>query len=184
MSAPAPSINDMVQQSIQVVSKPSVQTFEQFESKGTMKEAAIFVAVGAAISGVLGLFSGGLTGLIGNVVVALVGFFAFVYAVHLVGQNQGGTGTLDQVAYSFALFWVPVNVLGTVVALVLTITVVGLLLLPAVGLLVIALNVYFAYLAVQSSMNLTESSKIWITLVAAAIISFVVNIVVSGIFRT
>ena len=182
MSAPAPSIGDMVQQSIQVISKPSVQAFEQFENKGTVREAAIYVAVGAAISGVLSLFGSGISGLISSVITALLGFFVFTYAVHLIGKNQGGTGTFDQVAYSFALFMAPVSVLTNVIVLVLTVTIVGLLLVPAVGLLALALNVYFAYLAVQSSMNLTESGKIWITLIAAAVISFVVSLVIAGIF--
>ena len=57
------SIGDMLNQSMTVLTKPSVQTFEQFERRGGQREALIYVGVAAAVGGVLsalfGIFSGG-----------------------------------------------------------------------------------------------------------------------------
>jgi hypothetical protein len=184
MSAPsAPTIPEMFNQSIQVISKPSVAQFEELENKGTMREAIIYVAVGAAISGVLGLGSG-ISGLLANVISALAGFFVFTYVVHAFGKSQGGTGTLDQVAYTFSLFWVPLNVALALVTLVLILTLIGIFLLPLLAIAALAANVYFAYLAVQSSMNLTESNKIWLTLVVAFVATLVVSFIITGLFGT
>jgi Yip1 domain len=184
MSAPsAPSIPEMFNQSIQVITKPSVVQFEELENKGTMREAIIYVAIGAAISGLFGL-GNGVSGLLANVISALVGFFVFTYVVHAFGKSQGGTGTLDQVAYTFSLFWVPLNIAFALLSLVLIITLIGILLLPLVGILAIAANVYFAYLAVQSSMNMTDTGKVWLTLVVAFVATLVVTFVITGIFGT
>ena len=182
MSAPsAPSIPEMFNQSIKILSKPSVQTFEEFENKGTLREALIYIAIAAAISGLLGL-GNGIGGLIANVITALVGFVVFTYIVHAFGKSQGGTGTLDQVAYTFSLFWAPVTVGFSLLSLVLIITLIGIFLLPLLGILAIVANVYFAYLAVQSSMNMTDTSKVWLTIIVAAVGTLAVSLVVSGIF--
>lgn len=182
MSAPsAPSIPEMFNQSIKVLSKPSVQTFEEFENKGTMREALIYVAIAAAVSGLLGLGSG-IGGLISNVIVAVAGFLVFTYIVQVFGKSQGGTGTLDQVAYTFSLFWAPLTVAFSLASLVLLITLVGIFLIPLLAIAAIVANVYFGWLGVQSSMNLTDTGKAWLVLIVAAVGSFVVNLIVTGIF--
>lgn len=181
-----PSISDtimnMVSQSIQVLSKPSVATFEQYERKGNLRDALIYVAVAAVIAGLLGL-SGGIGGFLRGIIVTLVGFYVFAYLIHWFGKQQGGTGTLDEVSYTFALFWAPLSVIFAVVTLVLVITLIGILLVPLVGILALVANVFFAYTAVQSSMNLTEGNKIWLTLAVAFVGTLVVNIVVAAILR-
>ena len=181
----APSITDtiqtMISQSIQVLSKPSVATFEQYENHGKVREAVIYMALAALITGVLGL-GGGLGGLVSGLLVTILGFLAFSYLIFFIGKSQGGSGTFDQVAYSFSLFYAPLSVLFGVVGLILLITVVGILLIPFLGIAAIAANVYFSYLAVQASMNLTESGKIWITLIGGAVASLVVTMVIASIF--
>ncbi|MBF6592960.1 MAG: YIP1 family protein [Thermaceae bacterium] len=179
-----PSITDtimnMVSQSIQVLSKPSVATFEQYEKKGTMRDALIYVGVAAVLTGLLGL-TGGLGGFIRGVLVTLIGFFVFTYLVHWFGKQQGGSGTLDEVGYSFSLFWGPLAVIFGIITLVLVITLIGIFLIPLLVIVAIIVNVYFAYLAVQSSMNLKESGKIWLTMVVAFVGTLVVNIILSRI---
>jgi hypothetical protein len=179
-----PSVTDtimnMVSQSIQVVTKPSVATFEQYENKGTMRDALIYVAIAAVLTGLLGL-TGGLGGFIRGVLVTLIGFFVFTYLVHWFGKQQGGTGTLDQVGYTFALFWAPLAVIFGAITLVLFITLIGIFLIPLAAIVAIVVNVYFAYLAVQASMNLKESGKIWLTMIVAFVGTLVVNIVLSRI---
>jgi Yip1 domain len=178
---------EMVNQSVSVVSQPSVTTFERYEKRGTLRDAALLIAASSAIAGLLSFRSGAL-GMMAAVIVALVGFFAFTYLVHFIAKQQGGTGTLDEVAYSFALFWAPLAVAGAIATMLL-----GWALGTLIGLAQLAASVYFAYLAIQSSMNFGDSSKIWTTLVGAiigylavffALTLFVVAplIVVSGTF--
>ncbi len=171
------SVGDMVSQSREVLTKRDTATFETFENKGGLREALIYMAVAAAITGVFGL-GDGIGGFVRGILSTLIGFFVFTYLVYFIGKQQGGTGTLDQVAYSFALFYAPLTILFAALSLVLLITVVGILLLPFVGIAAIIANIYFAYLAVQSSMNLTDSSKAWITLILAGLGSWVVSFLI------
>ena len=134
---------------------------------------------GVSTESVAGLlsFRAGAGGMIAAVIVALVGFFAFTYLVHFIAKQQGGTGTLDEVAYSFALFWAPLAVVGAIAMMIL-----GWALGTVISMAQFAASVYFAYLAIQSSMNFTDSSKIWTTLGGAVIgylaIFFVLTILV------
>ncbi|MER3444565.1 YIP1 family protein [Calidithermus chliarophilus] len=181
---PSPSITEtistMFSQSLQVLTKPSVATFEQYEAKGSLREALIYVLLFAVI-GALGSLGGGVTAFLNSIIGTVAGFLVFVYLVHTIGKSQGGTGSLDHVAYTFALFWGPLSVLLGIATLILIITLIGILLLPLLFLAFLAVNIYFGYLAVQSSMNLTESGKIWITLIGAAAGSFLVSIVIGAI---
>lgn len=181
-----PSITDtltnMLSQSIQVVSKPSVASFEQFENKGTLREAVIYVLAASVIVGLLNL-GGGFGGFLNGIIGTIIGFLVFAYLVHYVGKSQGGTGTLDNVAYTFALFWAPINVLTAVISLILIITLIGIILVPLLVIAALIINVYFAYLAVQSSMNLRESGKIWITLIVAFVGTLVISFVIAAILR-
>ena len=181
MTVPASaSISEMIGQSVEVLTKPSVQTFERFENRWTVRDAAIYVGVGALITGLFGL-TGGVGGFIAGVLSTLAGFFAFSYLVYLIGKNQGGTGTFDEVAYTFALFWVPIGILVALVTLLLVITLIGIVFIPLLAILALVFNVYLAYLAVQASMNMSDTGKIWITLIAAAVGSWVATAVVAAI---
>jgi Yip1 domain len=177
------SISDMVNQSREVLTKRDTATFETFENKGGIREALIYMAIAAAITGIFGL-GDGIGGFLRGVIGALAGFFVFTYLVYFIGKQQGGTGTFDQVAYSFALFYAPLAVLFAALTLVLVITLVGIFLLPFVGIAAIIANIYFAYLAVQSSMNIKEGGKIWITLLLAGLGSFVVGLLLSGLLSS
>ncbi len=174
------SIPEMFQQSIEVITKPSVATFEKYEKHGTMRDALIYVAIGAAIIGLLGL-QGGLLSAIGGIISTLVGFFVFVYMVHFIGSKQDGTGTLDEVAYTFALFYIPFQILVSIIGFVLIISLIGILLVPLLPLAALAASIYFGYLAIQSSMNMTDSTKIVITLILSAIVSGIASSIISAI---
>jgi hypothetical protein len=176
------SIGTMLQQSREVLTRPSVATFERYEKQGGLPDALVYVALAAAISGVFAL-AGGLSGFLAQIASTLLGFFVFTYLVYYIGQSRGGTGTLDEVAYSFALFWAPLSVLAGVITLLLVITLIGVLLLPLLGAALIAANIYFAYLAVQASMNLEGSGKVWTTLLLAGLGALVFNLVVGAILR-
>ena len=174
------SVTEMIHQSRAVLSRPGVATFERYESRGTLQNALVYVALAAALTGLFGL-SEGLGGFVRNILVTLIGFSVFTYFVYWLGKRRGGSGTLDEVAYTFALFWAPLSVLFAVVTLLLVVTLVGVVFLPFVGLAALAANVYFAYLAVQSSMNLRGGATTWAVLGLAALGAFVVNLVVGAL---
>jgi len=176
------SLNEMVQQSRTVLTRPSVATFERFEARGTLSDAVIYVAIASAITGIFGLFQG-FDVFLGNIVSTILGFLIFTYLVNWIGKQRGGSGTLDHVAYTFALFWAPLSVLVAVATLVLTITVVGILLVPLLALAAIVANVYFAYLAVQSSMDLPAGGRTWSVLILAAVGAFLLNLLITAIVR-
>lgn len=175
--SPGSSISRMISQSREILSQRNVATFEKYEKSGTLRDAIIYVAIAGAISGLAGLAQGPL-GFVANVLTTIFGFIVFVYLVHWLGTQRGGTGTLDEVAYSFALFWAPISVLAGVATLLLVITIIGIFLLPLLAIAALVINVWFAYMATQASLNLEPGGKTWSVLILAAIGAAVVNLLV------
>ena len=192
------SLPEMVAQSREIMQSPSVPAFERYERRGTMANAAIYVGVAALIAAVLGLVASflpgppnpGIGGFLEGLLVSLAQFFVFTGMVYLLGKNMyQGSGTWDEVAYSFALFTAPLIVLGAVLSFVVTLfawvplinLVVGLAGL-LVGLVLLVVQVYYAYLAVQASMNLRDQSQSIVVLVLSFIASALVMGLVSWIF--
>ena len=167
------SLSEMVNSSIVVLTKPSVSTFEMYERRGNLQNALIYVAIAALIAGVLGLF-GGIGGLIAGILTTLVGFIVFTYAVFFIGRAQGGTGTYDEVAYTFSLFYVPLSIIGSVIGIIPIINCIA-------PIFLLAASIYYGYLAVQSSMNLRDTGKAILTLVGAAVINFIVGIIIASV---
>jgi MFS family permease len=183
MNASTSSIGEMVNQSIVVLTKPGVSTFEQYERSGTMRDGIIYVGAAALLAGLVGFvfgflggFSGALAGLIGGALGPLVGYLIFAYAVFFIGKNQGGTGTQDEVFYSTALYAAP---LLAIVGVVSAIPIVGCLLLP-VSLLLGLYQIYLAYLMTRAAMNLGQTPAI-ITVVLAWIAQFVIGLIIAGV---
>jgi hypothetical protein len=183
------SIQEMVNQSRAIITSPSVATFERYERHGNMTNAAIYVAIAAVISGLVGLINGP-NGLLSGLIGTMVQFFVFTGLVFFIGKNlANGTGTWDEVAYTFSLFWAPLSVIGSLVGAVILLlafipiinSLAGLAGL-VIGLALLVVNIYFGYLAVQSSMNITDQGKAILTLVLAAVGSFIVLLVVGSIF--
>jgi len=174
------TIKDMIAQSMQVLSKRDKATFEQFEGKGTVREAVIYVLVAAVITGLFGL-TGGFGGFLRGIITTLIGFLVFAYLIFYVGKAQGGTGTFDQVAYTLSLIWSPLSVIFAVVTLVLVITLIGIFLVPLVAIAYLVVVIWLSHMAVQTSMNISDSGKAWITLVVAAIGAFIINAIIGRI---
>lgn len=177
------SISEMANQSITVLTKPSVQSFEQYERRGGQREGLIYVAVGAAVAGVVAL----LFGLLGGIVTALVAglfavlgpivsYFLFSFVLYYVGKQQGGTGTQDEVFYTTALYVAP---LAAIVGAVSNIPIIGCLALP-VTLALGIYQIYLGYLAARSSMNLDQNKAI-ISVVAAYVAQLLVGLLIGGI---
>ena len=178
------SINEMLNQSIQVLTKPGVETFERFERHGGQREATIYIMIAAAISAVAALVFGLLNGIVAALlnaalgfILAVAGFYIFVFLVYFIGKQQGGTGTQDEVFYTMALFVAPIQaVTGAVSAIPL----IGCLALPATLALGIY-QIYLGYLGARSSMNLDQNKAI-ITLVLAFIAQLFIGSIIGAIF--
>ena len=178
------SINEMLNQSIQVLTKPGVETFERFERHGGQREATIYIMIAAAISAVAALVFGLLNGIVAALlnaalgfILAVAGFYIFVFLVYFIGKQQGGTGTQDEVFYTMSLFVAPIQaVTGAVGAIPLL----GCLAAPATFALGIY-QIYLGYLGVRSSMNLDQNKAI-ITLVLAFIAQFIIGIIIGVVF--
>jgi hypothetical protein len=178
------SINEMLNQSIQVLTKPGVETFERFERHGGQREATIYIMIAAAISAAVALVFGLLGGIVQALLSAVlgfilpvVGFYIFVFLVYFIGKQQGGTGTQDEVFYTMGLFVAPIQaVTGAVGAIPLL----NCLALPATFALGIY-QIYLGYLGVRSSMNLDQNKAI-ITLVLAFIAQVIIGFIIGAIF--
>lgn len=164
---------EMIRQSARVITRPTVASFERFERGGTLVQGLTYVALTSLVAGLIGVAAPN-TSFLEGVLVTLLGYLAYVFTVYSVGQAQGGTGSLDEVAYTFSLFWVPLAILLAILKpllmFLLAITVVGLLLLWVVPILGLVVNSYFAYTAVQASMNLRGVGAIVGTLLVAVLI--------------
>jgi hypothetical protein len=183
------SLQEMVNQSQDIMVNPSVTTFERYERRGTMSNAAIYVAIAAVIAGVLGLL-GGFGGLLSGLIGTLINFFVFTGLVFYLGrQMANGTGTWDEVAYTFALFVAPLAVLGAIISAIVFLlgwipflgALIGLLGL-LIGLAILVGQAYYAYLAVQSSMNISDPSKALTVLGVSVVGTFLIQLVLSFIF--
>lgn len=184
------SISEMLNQSIKVLTRPGIATFEQYEKRGTRREALIYVAVAAAVGavvalvfGVLGLFWGGsFLGLIRDFLGAFIGpvagFFVFAYVLYWMGRQQGGTGTQDEVFYTVALYAAPILAINGAFG---NIPIIGLLYLPILFVLSLY-QIYLAYLASRSSLNLRDDTKAIISVVAAILAQWLVMSLVFSIF--
>ena len=177
------SIGDMLNQSMTVLTKPSVQTFEQFERRGGMREALVYVGVATAVAAIAGLvfgliggIGGAIAGLLTAVLRVLIGYFVFSYALYFIGKQQGGTGTQDEVFYTTALYIAPLQGITGIVG---AIPIIGCLFTP-VSLLLAIYSAYLGYLAARSSMNLDQNKAI-ISVVVAVLASWLVSALLIGI---
>ncbi|MFV9503078.1 MAG: YIP1 family protein [Oscillochloridaceae bacterium umkhey_bin13] len=193
------SLTEMVTQSRDVISNPSVPTFERYEHRGTMANAGVYIGIAAVVSAVLGLIgallpgppNASIGGVIGSLLTALTQFFVFTGMVYFLGKNMyGGSGTWDEVAYTFSLFIAPLIVLGAVIGLVVNLfawvplinILVGFV-AAIVGILLLLVQIFYGYLAVQSSMNLRNQTQAVIVLVLSFVGSAVIMGMISLVFR-
>lgn len=182
-SGPEVNLQDMFAQSTAVITQPSVATFERYEKRGGIQSAFIYVMVAAVVSALIAalfsFFHSDVTffgQLFSRLITIPAQFLIFTGAVYLIGGSLfKGTGTYAEVAYTFALFFVPLSIIGTIIGII---PVLGWLVSFVISLVMI----YFGYLAVQSSMNLREQVPAIATLVLAGIANFAVGAVLGSLF--
>ena len=108
-------------------------------------------------------------------VLAALGFFAFTGAVWLIGTRVfKSSATFDQVAYAFALFFVPLSVVSSLLGLI-----------PFLGILaalpVVVVEVYLGIHATRGSLNLTERREVYLTLLGGVLGNILVGGMVTAI---
>lgn len=172
-----------MQQSLAVLTRPSVRTFELFERKGGVNEALMYVLlasiVSAAVAGLMAFMPwhadiSPWVQFVNRLVGIPIQFAIFTGVVYWVGkQFFGGTGRYAEVAYTFALFFVPLSLLSSALG---WIPVLGFF----VSLLISLALIYYGYLAVQSSMNIRQGANPAITLLVAALVTTALNFLVFG----
>jgi len=183
MNATTGSLAEMVNQSIAVLTRPSVQTFEMYEKRGTTQSALIYVGAAAAVAGVVafvfGLFGGigsAIVALLGAILAPLIGFSVFAFLMFYIGRSQGGTGTQDEVFYTASLYAAPILAISGAVG---NIPLIGCLFLP-VSLLLGLYQIYLAYLGTRASQNLDQNKAI-LTIVLAWIAQFIAVAVIAAV---
>lgn len=191
------NLSEMAAQSRDVITNPSVATFERYEKRGSLGTAGVYVLVAAIVAGLIAFLTALLPGtpinpfgaLVGGVVSALVNFVLFTGLVYYAGKNvAGGTGSWDEVAYSFALFVAPLAVVSGLLTLVTVllgwIPLIGWLigLGAALGAIVVLVaQVYYGYLAVQSSMNIRDPGRAALVLGLAFVGTLVAQLLLGAI---
>lgn len=174
------SIGEMLNQSISVLTKPSITTFEQFEKHGGQREALTYIGLAAAVAAiaalVFGLLDGVLSGLLRGIaafVGPVAGFYVFAFVLYMLGKNQGGTGTQDEVFYTCALYTAPIL---AITGAVNNIPVLSCVLWP-ISLALGLYQLYLGYLAARSSMNLDQNAGL-ITVVVAVLAQWAIFAIV------
>lgn len=182
MNASTSSLPEMINSSIVVLTKPSVATFEQYERRGTVRDAFIYVGAAALLAGIVAFvfgLLGGIGGAAGAFAIALlrplISFAVFAYALFFMGKQQGGTGTQDEVFYTTALYTAPLLAITGVVG---AIPIIGCLFLP-VSLVLGLYQIYLGYLAARASMNLDQNKAI-ISVAVAIVAQIIVGVAIVG----
>ena len=185
MSQPSSfNLGQMVGQSLDVLTRPGVSTFERYERGGSVREAFLYVLVAAAVSAVIAAifapFHHNVTffgQLITRLILIPLGFGVFTGAVYWIGKSLfGGSGSYAELAYTYALFFVPLSIVNSVLASLLG-DVLGWLIqfLTAVAL------VYFGWLAVQSGMNVRNQGQAAIVLVISGVVYWLVQTLLTAL---
>lgn len=166
-------IQEMVNGSIAVLTRPSVQSFEQHE-RDNLVWALIYAAIASVINGIIAAITALLnpgsqfvaqvsisdvfivliTTILATIIGSLIGW-GFVY---LLGRAFGGTGSFGELAWSISLFSSPLAVAQGIANAI-----------PFIGgfilFILFAYGVYLNYLAIQSGMNLPSQKALYISII-------------------
>jgi hypothetical protein len=148
-------LSRMLRQSADAMIHPSVRTFNYYGARASDSETLLYVTVGATLVGLLNnLIFGNLDviGLAYAVVNQLFQFYIFAGIAYFVGRQFGGMGGFQTVAYTFALFYVPILVLFAALIWALILLPISLPPLRVVPLVQLAALAFYAYQAVQAAL--------------------------------
>lgn len=184
-------IQEMINGSIAVLTKPSAQTFEQHE-RDNLVWALIYAVIASVINGILSAITwplqvgqiraqleaqnvpsdviettlaqqGNIINLVlGGIFSTIIGSLIIWGLIYLLGRAFGGTGSFGELAWGISLFSSPLSVAQTLAGAI-----------PLIGwfisLALTLYGVYLVYLAIQSGMNLPARKALYIAIILAVI---------------
>jgi hypothetical protein len=188
------TFRQMIDDSRQVLLRPTVASFNRYGRGGDALAAAKYVGAALLVGALIGwlasmLLSGGvgniavmLVNLVGSVLRGLLSFFFFVFLIQIVGQWQGGMGEFDRLSYSFALFYAPISLIALLLEFALpTLVPGGIGLAPLVGLLALVAYAVYAWQATKAAHAMRDSQRVAITLGGAILALILINLAFGGI---
>jgi hypothetical protein len=186
------TFRQMIDDSRQILLRPTLATFRRYGRGGDAIAAAKYVGASAALGALIGyLLALALTGRVGNFAVDLVNlaggllssllsFFFFVFLVQLIGQWRGGLGEFDSLSYSFALFYAPISLLVLLLTYTLPALFPGLWLTRYLGLIALVAYAFYAWQAIRAGHGLRNNQDTAITLGGAVLAVILINLAFGG----
>jgi hypothetical protein len=176
-------LSRMIRQSADVMIHPSVRTFNYYGARASDSETLLYVTVAVVLIGLLNQLIFGHLDLIGlafSVVNQLFGFYLFAGITYFVGRQFGGMGSFPTVAYTFALFYVPILVLAAVLLWALILLPIGLPSLLLIRLVELAALAFFAYQAVQAALYIRRPRDAALTVLIGLAALWLIQLVFGG----
>ena len=175
----------MLAQSRDVLTHPQARTFYNYAARGSDSDALTYVAVAAFLTTLLEMLAvggGSAIGLVRGVLDQLFGFYLFAGVIYFIGQQQGGRGTFQEVAYTFALFYVPLQVLLWALVWLAALSPLAPLVLPwlwLIRLLGLAAQAFYAQRAVKGVMGFRQEKEAWVAVAAGLVLLWVIQLALS-----
>lgn len=175
----------MASQSLDVLLHPESRVFHAYAARSSDSDALTYVAIAAFLTAILSMLAargGSAIGLMWSIVDQLFAFYIFAGIIYFFGHQRGGIGNFEQIAYSFALFYVPIQVLVWLLTWLLVLTPVGLLFLPwlwLVQLVGYGAKAYYAHLAVKAVMGFRRAGDAWVAVGAGLVTLLIIELALS-----
>lgn len=176
----------MVRASADVLVHPQSRLFRSYAARGSDSDALTYVAIAAFATIILQMLSargGSAIGLLSGVVNQLFNFYIFAGVAYFVSKQQGGLGNFEEVAYAFALFYVPVTILIWLLFWLALLLPFGGALLPWLWLvspLGLLAQVFYGVRAVRGVMNFRSNKEPLTAVVLAILALWVLQLAFSG----
>ena len=163
-------LSRMLRQSFDAMLHPDVRVFNYYGVRASDSETLLYATVGATLVALLNALTFGNLSIIGLayfVVYQLLAFYIFAGIAYFVGRQFGGMGGFPTVAYTFALFYVPILVLPALVIWLLSLLHIAPPPLILVWLFQLVAWGLYAYLAVQAALYLRRPRDAALTVLIA-----------------
>jgi hypothetical protein len=178
------ALQRMVSESFDVLVHPQPRIFRSYGARGSDGDALTYVALAAFITTLLDFVvfrSGSALTLAWSVIDKLFAFYIFAGVISFIGQQRGGLGNFTEIAYTFALFYVPIDILSWLIARLALLTPLGPVLLPWLWLIQIVAFVaqaYYAHIAIRGVMGLRQKEA-WIAVGAGILTLLIIRLAFS-----
>ena len=144
-------IQDVLRRWWAVLSKPGAATFDAQQQGASWTSVFIQVGILGVLDAILTVFAtraNVLVDIIGNVIGAYIGFFLIAGLIFGCARLFGGSGAFLPLAYTLALIYVPLQIIGTALGFI-----------PGIGIyLLFALSIYQILLSVYATASVNRLS--------------------------